>query len=37
MKIKLLLCVVVALSACTSGTASEGKSAMAKDPIIINH
>ena len=37
MKIKLLLCVVVALSACTSGTASEGKSAMAKDPIIIAH
>lgn len=37
MKIKLLLCVAMALSACTSGTANEGKSAMAKDPIIIAH
>ncbi|MFN3748789.1 MAG: glycerophosphodiester phosphodiesterase [Sphingorhabdus sp.] len=37
MKIKLLLCVVLALSACSTGTASEGKSAMAKDPIIIAH
>ncbi|RDV01597.1 glycerophosphodiester phosphodiesterase [Sphingorhabdus pulchriflava] len=37
MKFKLLLCVALALSACTSGTANEGKSAMAKDPIIIAH
>ncbi len=37
MKIKLLICAVLALSACSSGTASEGKSAMAKDPIIIAH
>ena len=37
MKIKLLLCVALALSACASGTANEGKSAMAKDPIIIAH
>ena len=37
MKIKSLLCAVLALSACSSGTASEGKSAMAKDPIIIAH
>jgi glycerophosphoryl diester phosphodiesterase len=37
MKIKLLFCVALALSACSSGTASEGKSAMAKDPIIIAH
>ncbi len=37
MKIKWLLCVALALSACTSGAANEGKSAMAKDPIIIAH
>lgn len=37
MKIKLLICAVLALSACSSGAASEGKSAMAKDPIIIAH
>lgn len=37
MKIKLLLCVALALAACTSGTANEGKSDMAKDPIIIAH
>lgn len=37
MKIKSLLCVALALSACSSGTANQGKSAMAKDPIIIAH
>ncbi|MBN8247316.1 MAG: hypothetical protein J0L84_07715 [Verrucomicrobia bacterium] len=37
MKTGFLLCCALALSACTGSAANEGKSAMAKDPIIIAH
>jgi glycerophosphoryl diester phosphodiesterase len=37
MKIRLLLSIALALSACTSGNAHKGISPMAKEPIIIAH